>query len=135
MTDNINVQIIEPPLNNLIIETQIGSEPISVNVVSYSGTNISVTHNLPILPSDINDNVAGLLVAGSGIVISYDNNIPSITISSSGTQLDSEQIQDIIGSLITGSGYVIVNYNDSLNNLVVSVTGLLGCSSYRYNLL
>ena len=130
MTDNINVQIIEPPLNNLIIETQIGSEPVNVNVVSYSGTNISVTHDLPILPSDINDNVAGLLVAGSGIVISYDNNIPSLTISSSGAQLDAEQVQDVIGSLITGSGYVVVNYNDGLNNLVVSVTGLQPSGNY-----
>jgi hypothetical protein len=130
MTNNINVQILEPPLNNLIIETQVGSEPINVSVVSYSGTNISIIHDLPVLPSDINDNIASLLVAGSGIQINYNNNIPSITISSSGAALDSEQVQDIVSNLIQGSGYVIVNYNDSVNSLIISVSGLQPSGNY-----
>lgn len=130
MTDNINVQIIEPPLNNLIIETQVGSEPINVSVVSYSGTNISIIHDLPILPSDINDNIASLLVAGSGIQINYNNNIPSITISSSGESFNPEQVQDIVGNLISGSGYATVNYNDNLNSLIIGVTGLQPSGNY-----
>lgn len=128
MTDNINVQIIEPPLNNLIIETQVGSEPINVSVVSYSGTNISIIHDLPVLPGDINDNIASLLVPGSGINIVYNNNIPAVTISASG--LNSEQVQDIVGNLISGSSYVSVDYNDNLNSLTIGVTGLQPSGNY-----
>jgi hypothetical protein len=131
MTNNINVQIIEPPLNNLIIETQVGSEPINVSVVSYSGTNISIIHDLPVLPSNINDNIASLLVAGSGISLNYNSQVPSLIISSSGgATLSTEQVQDIVGSFISGVSYISVNYDDNNNILYISATGLQPSGNY-----
>jgi len=133
MTNNINVQIIEPPLNNLIIETQVGSEPINVSVVSYSGTNISIIHDLPVLPSNINDNIASLLVAGSGISLNYNSQIPSLIISSSGgATLSTEQVQDIVGSFISGVSYISVNYDDNNNLLYISATGLQPSGNYAF---
>ena len=131
MTNNINVQIIEPPLNNLIIETQVGSEPINVSVVSYSGTNISIIHDLPVLPGDINDTIASLLVAGSGISLNYNSQVPSLIISSSGgATLSTEQVQDIVGSFISGVSYISVNYDDNNNILYISATGLQPSGNY-----
>jgi hypothetical protein len=131
MTENIIVQILEPSINVLEIETQVGSEPINVSILSYSGTNISITHDLPVLPSDINDNIASLLVAGSGINIVYNNNIPSVVISSSGNEtLDAEQVEDIVGNLIIGSGYIISSYDDLSNKLIISASGLQPSGNY-----
>jgi len=131
MTDNINVQILEPSINILEIETQVGSEPIRVDVVSYSGTNISITHDLPVLPGDINDTIASLLVAGSGISLNYNSQVPSLIISSSGgATLSTEQVQDIVGSFISGVSYISVNYDDNNNILNISATGLQPSGDY-----
>jgi len=133
MTENITVQILEPSINTLEIETQVGSEPINVSVVSYSGTNISITHDLPVAAGSgiNNDQIADLLVAGTGINLTYNSNIPSIIISTSGNiTLEPEQVQDIVGSIIVGSGYVNTNYNDLLNSLIISVSGLQPSGSY-----
>jgi hypothetical protein len=133
MTENITVQILEPSINTLEIETQVGSEPINVSVVSYSGTNISITHDLPVAAGSgiNNDQIADLLVAGTGINLTYNSNIPSIIISTSGNiTLEPEQVQDIVGSIIVGSGYVNTNYNDLLNSLIISVSGLQPSGNY-----
>jgi len=76
-----------------------------------------------ILPSEldelVDDRVASLIVAGSGITTSYNDASNTLTINSS---LDTESVQDIIGAMVTAGSGISVNYNDPSGTLTVSLS-------------
>jgi hypothetical protein len=78
-----------------------------------------------ILPTELNelvdDRVSSLLVAGSGISLSYNDSGNSLTVSTSGVGVDVETVQDIIGSgVVAGSG-ISVSYDDNTGLTTVSI--------------
>lgn len=78
-----------------------------------------------ILPTEldelVDDRVSSLLVAGSGISLSYNDSGNSLTVSTSGVGVDVETVQDIIGSgVVAGSG-ISVSYDDNTGLTTVSI--------------
>jgi hypothetical protein len=121
-----------------------------------SGTNISVINNnaeftvavtgqLGLTNEDIDDRVNSLLVAGTGILLSYNDNLNSLTINTSGLQPSgnyansshthtSNDIIDFNSSVsglspsVSGSGYVSSVFSN--NSYLISVTGLQPSGNY-----
>ena len=77
-----------------------------------------------VLPSELNelvdDRVSSLLVAGSNISLTYNDNANTLTIATDG--LDNEQVEDIIGSKLAGGDGISVSYNDSTGVTTVSLS-------------
>lgn len=77
-----------------------------------------------VLPSELNelvdDRVSSLLVAGSNISLTYNDNANTLTIATDG--LDNEQVEDIIGTKLAGGDGISVSYNDSTGVTTVSLS-------------
>jgi hypothetical protein len=121
-----DVKILDPNINTIEIETCIGDQPSSIDIISYNNTSLIEVNHCIGSQSAIQD-----IVGGSGITV---NNISGIyTISS--TDSDNinllETVQDIIGNsgLLAGN-YTNINYNDSTGYTTVSVTGLQPSGNY-----
>ncbi len=69
----------------------------------------------------VEDYVAGLLVAGSGISLSYNDPSNTLTISSSITQYTDEAAQDAVGGALVDSSSVDFTYNDAGNTITAAV--------------
>lgn len=91
-------------------------------LISQSGTTytVGVTGSLGLSTEEVDDRVASLLVAGSGINLSYNDNANSLTISASG-------LQQSLTNPITGtgtSGYLSrFNSSTGLTNSIVFESG------------
>lgn len=91
------------------------------------GDGTTAWNSLPyasVLPSELNelvdDRVSNLLVAGSNITLTYNDNANTLTVAASGTS--TEDVQDIIGSsVIAGSG-ISVSYNDGAGTTTISLS-------------
>jgi len=68
----------------------------------------------------VDDEVASLLVAGSGISIAYNDASNSLTIASSGGYTN-EDAQDAVGTILTDTASVDLVYNDAANTISASV--------------
>jgi hypothetical protein len=131
----------------IISETLVGGSGIVIGpltsgsiVVSTSGLQPSGNYSLvghSHNSSDItnfNSSVSGLLPvknisAGSGIGIS--NSSGDFTVSVTGTfGLTGEQVDDRVDNLLKAGSYVNLNYNDSLDSLTISVSGLQPSGNY-----
>lgn len=98
-------------------------------LVSVSGHN-HVTNDI----TNFNSSVSGLLPVkniSSGSGIGIVSNSGDYTISVTGTfGLTGEEVDDRVNSLLVAGSYVNLNYDDNLNNLTVSVTGVQPSGNY-----
>lgn len=110
--------------------------------ISISGATISLSD--PVVDaSDVNglseavdDRVNDLLVAGSGIQLSYNDNANTLSIAVTGIALSghthtaseitdfSEAVDDRVNGLLSAGSNVQLTYNDGANSLTVAVTGV-----------
>ena len=120
---------------------------INTNLTAGSGISISgatVSLSDPVVDaSDVNglseaidDRVNGLLVGGSGIQLSYNDNANTLSIAVTGIALSghthtaseitdfSEAVDDRINDLLVAGSNVQLTYNDGSNSLTVAVTGV-----------
>jgi hypothetical protein len=133
-----DVQILDPNINTIEIETCIGDQPSSIDIVTYDNTSIvEVNHCIALLPSEINELIPVLdIIGGSGILVSsssglYTVSLSNPTISASGIVDLTEAVQDIIGNsgLLAGN-YININYNDNTGFTTISATGLQPSGNY-----
>lgn len=116
-----DVQILDPNINTIEIETCIGNQPSSIDIVSYDNSSIIEINHCIITVKDI--------LAGSGIGVSSSSG--NFTISVTGTfGLTSEEVDDRVNQLLNAGNYIDLNYNDLSNTLTVSVTGLQPSGDY-----
>lgn len=133
-----DVQILDPNINTIEIETCIGDQPSSIDIVTYDNTNIlELTHCVALLPSELNDLITVKdILAGSGISVSDSSGIYTISLSNptiytSGIVDFLEGVQDIIGnSGLVGGNYININYNDTTGLTTISATGLQPSGNY-----
>lgn len=127
-----DVKILDPDINTITIESCVGDQPSSIDIVTYDNTNIlEISHCLSIADIKVKD-----ILAGSGINIVTSSGI--YTVSLSDTYLTSsdiadflESVQDIIGqSGLSAGNYVNLSYNDSTGLTTISVTGLQPSGNY-----
>lgn len=73
----------------------------------------------------VDDRVAALLTAGTGVSISYDDGAGTLTINFTGGSGDitdfAEAVQDVVGAFASASGLATVTYNDGAGTLVIGV--------------
>jgi hypothetical protein len=128
-----DVKIIDPDINTIEIQTCIGEQPSSIDIVTYDNTAlVEVSHCIALLPSDISELIPVQdIVAGSGISVSSISGIYTISSNNSDPVSLLETVQDIIGNsgLLAGN-YINVNYNDSTGYTTVSATGLQPSGNY-----
>ena len=74
------------------------------------------------------DSVAALLVAGSGVTLSYEDAANTLTISASGSGFDAEAVRDVVGAALLGSGLVTVTVNDGADTITISTTATANLS-------
>jgi len=102
----------------------------NISVVNTSGNyTVSVSGSLGLTTEEVDDRVAALLVAGSGINLNYNDNANSLTVSVSGLS-STALIGNGSGTVISynlsenlnivGSGSTSVSYNDASNTITVS---------------
>lgn len=133
-----DVQILDPNINTVEIETCIGDQPSSINIITYDNTNILEINNcIALLPSEINDLIiVKNILAGSGIAVISSSGIYTISLNnpnliSSDISDFLESVQDIIGQSGLNTGdYVNLNYNDITGLTTISVTGLQPSGNY-----
>lgn len=73
----------------------------------------------------VDDRVAGLLAATTGITLTYEDNLNRLTVGTSGAgggASDPEAMRDVIGTAMIGVGLVSVTVNDSLDTITLSTT-------------
>lgn len=71
----------------------------------------------------VQDVVAGLLGAGSNVLITYDDPANTLSVSATGaggTGLDAEQVRDAIGVALVGAGNIVVAVNDAADTITIS---------------
>lgn len=133
-----DVKILDPNINTIEIETCIGDQPASIDILTYDNTSlIEVNHCVALLPSEINDLITVKdILAGSGINVADNSGIYTISLSNptiytSGIIDFVEGVQDIIGNsgLVSGS-YISLNYNDNSGFTTISATGLQPSGNY-----
>lgn len=100
------------PVTNIL-----GSSNITV---SQSGTNftVAVTGSLGLTTEEVDDRVSNLLVAGSGIVLNYDDNNNILNIDA-----------NFSTSLAAGTG-ISLDYNVSTDELFINTSGLQPSGNY-----
>lgn len=65
----------------------------------------------------VDDRVSNLIIAGSGITKTYDDNSNTLTISTSFQQYTNEQAQDAIGGILVDSSNIDLTYDDVANTI------------------
>jgi hypothetical protein len=90
--------------------TSIVNSPISIS-------SISVTD----FAEAVDDRVAALVVAGTGITATYNDPANTLTIATTITQYTDEQAQDAVGTILTDSASVDFTYNDVANTITAAV--------------
>ena len=133
-----DVKILDPNINTIEIETCIGDQPASIDILTYDNTSLlEVSHCVALLPSEINDLITVKdILGGSGILVTSNNRIFTIsltdhTINASGVVDLLETVQDIIGEsgLLAGNN-ISINYNDNTGYTTISTTGLQPSGNY-----
>lgn len=132
-----DVQILDPNINTIEIETCIGDQPSSIDILTYDNTSIvEINHCVPLLSEIVDILPVQDILAGSGISVSDNSGIYTISLSnptiySSGIVDFLEAVQDVIGNsgLVAGN-YINVNYNDSTGYTTISATGLQPSGNY-----
>lgn len=128
-----DVKIIDPDINTIEIQTCIGEQPSSIDIVTYDNTAlVEVSHCIALLPSDISELIPVQdIVAGSGISVSSISGIYTISSNNSDPVNLLETVQDIIGNsgLLAGN-YININYNDNTGFTTISATGLQPSGNY-----
>jgi hypothetical protein len=79
------------------------------------GTNLFYTNER------VDDRVASLIVAGTGITSTYNDPANTLTIATTITQYTDELAQDAVGSILTDSSSIDFTYNDGANTITATV--------------
>jgi hypothetical protein len=133
-----DVKILDPTINTIEIETCIGDQPSSIDIVTYDNiSTVEINHCVALLPSEINDLIKVKdIIAGSGIDVNSNSGIYQISllnpvISSTNISDFLEAVQDVIGNsgLLAGN-YININYNDNTGYTTISATGLQPSGNY-----
>ncbi len=69
----------------------------------------------------VDDRVAALVVAGTGITATYNDPANTLTIATTITQYTDEQAQDAVGTILTDTASVDLAYNDAGNQITATV--------------
>jgi hypothetical protein len=84
--------------------------------------------------SDFNQSVSGLLpvkglLSGSGISVTNNDNVFTVAVTGN-FGLTSEQVDDRVSQLLQAGSNIILSYNDDLNRLEISTSGLQPSGNY-----
>jgi len=115
-----------PGVNSTALESAVAaSNAISgaKSRANHTGTQTSVT--ISDFAEAVQDAVAALLGAGSNVILNYDDNANTLTVSATGTGgtgLDVEQVRDAIGVALIGVGNIAVTVNDAADTITISTT-------------
>lgn len=106
----------EPGYETDTVKIKIGDGATAWNSLPYfsSGT--------PLTTEQVQDIVAAVLVAGSGMNITYDDVANTITFVNS-SPLSTEAVQDIVGAMATSGTNATATYDDTAGTLTISATG------------
>jgi hypothetical protein len=120
------VQVLEPTIHTIEIETCVNGQVTSLDVVQYDIASLEVTHCVALLPSNFDTIVSGIIpvwniLGGTGIYVSSQNGI--YTVNTSGLQPSGNY--SLIGHNHVSSD--IVNFNNSVSGLL-PVTNILSGS-------
>ena len=106
------------------------------NSLTVNGTGVSLsghTHTSSNI-TNFNSSVSGLLpitnvLGGTNISVSSSGSVYTVSVSGQ-LGLTGEQVDDRVNDLLKAGQYINLNYNDSLDSLTISVTGLQPSGSY-----
>lgn len=95
------------------------SKPIS----TATQTALDAKQSISGLAEAVQDIVAGSLVAGSNITVTYDDVANTITIASTGSgTLDAEGVRDTIGAALVAANGITITVNDPADTITISTT-------------
>ena len=120
-----------------------------INVSNISGIyTIAVTGNFGLTSEEVDDRVSNLLNAGTGILLSYNDNSNSLIISTSGLQPSGNYsivghshvytdisnfasgVQDNLTTTLLPGNYIDIIYNSTLDTLTIGASGLQPSGNY-----
>lgn len=91
-------------------------------VSSVTPTSISIpASQVSDFSESVDDRVAALIVAGTGVTATYNDPANTLTIATTITQYTDEQAQDAVGTILTDSSSVDFTYNDAGNSITAAV--------------
>lgn len=97
MSDNIILSInqVDPPVIEIV-----QSAPSNISILkSFASIN-----DIPNFYESVDDRVSGLLVAGSGVILDYNDNLNSLTISIDGFSSSGIYLEPTVANIIAGGG-------------------------------
>jgi hypothetical protein len=107
------VQVLEPSIHTIEIETCVNGQVTSLDVVQYDIASLEVTHCVALLPSDVSDIIpVWNILGGTGIYVSSQSG--TYTINASGLQPSGNY--SLVGHNHTSSE--ITNFNSSVSGLL-----------------
>jgi trimeric autotransporter adhesin len=100
-----------------VITTNAQGQVSSVTPTTISITSAAVSD----FSEAVDDRVAALVVAGTGITATYNDPANTLTLATTITQYTDEQAQDAVGNILTDSVSVDFTYNDAGNTITAAV--------------
>ena len=85
---------------------------------NHTGTQLAST--VSDFSEAVDDRVAGLLVAGTAITLTYNDAAGSLTIDATGAAYTDEAAQDAVGAILTDSTSIDLTYNDGANTITAA---------------
>jgi len=113
-TPSITAIVKTDSINDTHIDWGTGSNQVNTDDIPEGLTNLFFTDER------VDDRVANLLVAGSGITLTYNDAGNTLTIASSGSYTD-ENAQDTIGSILVDTSTINFTYTDATPSITADV--------------
>lgn len=98
-------------------------------LATKSTTNLLEGSNLYFTDERVDDRVAALVVAGTGITSTYDDVANTLTIATTITQYTDELAQDAVGTILTDSNTIDFTYSDATPSIVADVKTQMSITS------
>jgi hypothetical protein len=100
--------------------TQVGTFTVNAQGQLTAAANVAIavpSTAITDFAEAVDDRVAALLVAGSGVTLTYNDPLNTLTIASTITQFTAEDAQDAVGSILTDTASIDFTYNDAGNTI------------------
>lgn len=114
-----NTSDVNKPVSTAQALADTAVQNFAIQRANHTGTQTAST--ISDFSEAVDDRVGALIVAGSGISVTYNDPLNTLTIAASGSSFTAEDAQDAVGNILTDSPSIDFTYNDAGNTITAAV--------------